>query len=345
MSGLGTEVIYDEDGRVKGTRYLPGAAKGADTPIMTTYMNNMQSLINTLLTKNGDGQNDKIIEYLLKRDDSKNDPITMAKNIKELMTTFGSGSKTLDEVKLLLDTKLSMKREDREDMKLNHEWDMQKLEKTDQSDMMKQYLSTIMGLKDEILPYIAAFLKGGQANRIGLQKQQMPNPYGNQEAAYRAEMARRQAYAQEQQAAGGMNPQQYEYAPPPAQEAPPPTMQEQQQQFFQMTPEQLMEVRNMAIQRMNEINEQVIITIDQEFQRRNQVVQRIQQKERDNLEFNPTRTDERQQQEPQNKGMYVPMNNEDDNTAFSHGVTVAYDPAKDEPEQQKPFTVSEDFSG
>ena len=335
MSGMGLEQIFDEDGKLKGVRYLPGQGNKSDNTILTTFMNNTQSLLNTLITNNGQGggQWEKIFQYLLQREDSKNDPIKFWQMMKEAKEIMGTGSKTIDEVKLLLDAKLGLKHEEREDLKLKHELDMQMLEKKDQTDMMKQYLQTIMGLKDEILPFIGAFLKGGQANRIGLQKQQMPNPYGAQQAAYQA-----RAY---QQAAGGMNPQQYEYqAPPPAQEQQPQGLYPPQDvQFHQLSPEQLMEVRNAAIAKMTEINDNIIGAIDQEFQHRQQVVQRIEQRhaqeqpQEQDLEFNPTRKDE-----PQNKGIYVPMNNEQ--PELSHGVTMAYDPEKDEP---KAFNVTEDF--
>jgi hypothetical protein len=231
MAGQSFEEIYDQNGKVIKRIILPNghAGNGQGSQGELALLNAMSSMFKEVLT----GKNMEMAEILKKvsapdtmlQDFAKTmmsnfmtqtNPASQVKEMLELTNMVKSQagpqsneSKSLEQTKLEIDSKLAMQELDLKKMEMQHNWRLDENQAREQDSNVDKWLNTLQGMGESIIkPVAIKFLEGFGKGQMpggpmgamfgGAQQQpQQQNPYGMSEQEYA--MRQQQYYEQQMQ--------------------------------------------------------------------------------------------------------------------------------------------------
>ena len=301
QSGQGYEEIYDQNGKVIKRIMLPnGHANGNSNPMESAVFQGMMNMMQEMMR----GKNNEMLEVMKKitQPDSlltdfaktmmgnfvnQSNPVSQIRemlditNMVKTQSPQDSSLKSIEAVKLDVDSKIAMQELELKKLEMQHNWRMDENQSREQDSNVDKWLNTLQGMGESIIkPVAIKFLEGfgkgqipggplnGQFAQptlqtpIGANEQdyamQQQQYYQNMERERARPMAPMQPMQQQQQQQRQFNnqqqPMQQQQAPPPPQQRTISAASERdiETELQQLTPAQIQDIEDkMAIDDIN----------------------------------------------------------------------------------------------
>lgn len=340
MYGQGYEEVLDQNGKVIKRVFLPptanGHSGGAGNPTELTLLTTVTSMFKEILS----GKNQEMVEILRKVSSPDTmmteftktimgnfaNQINPASQIKEMLEITNmvksqapqtDQQKSIEAIKLDIDSKIALQELDMRKMEMQHNWRMDEKQATEQDHNVDKWLNMLMTMGESIVkPAAMKFVEGfGGANKM---PQQMPFFQQNPQMEQAAAMQQQRMYTQQQpqQPPGVQIPPQpqpnyrQQYQEPPLQPLPPRMQQQQhqaaamnrpvsqvseqeiQQELSRMSPQQIQEIEDKMS--LDDINREKVKSAILKYKNARRMTRpptvqspSEQQKEAQNVLFNP----------------------------------------------------------
>jgi hypothetical protein len=343
MYGQGYEEVLDQNGKVIKRVFMPPAANGhsggVGNPTELTLLTTVTSMFKEILS----GKNQEMVEILRKVSSPDTmmteftktimgnfaNQINPASQIKEMLEITNmvksqapqtDQQKSIEAIKLDIDSKIALQELDMRKMEMQHNWRMDEKQATEQDHNVDKWLNMLMTMGESIVkPAAMKFVEGfGGANKMPQQMPFFQNPQMEQAAAMQQQRMYTQQQQPPQQPPGVQIPpqpqpsyrQQYQQPPqePPLQPLPRmPQQQHQaaamnrpvsqvseqeiQQELSRMTPQQIQEIEDKMS--LDDVNREKVKSAILKYKNARRMtrppptVPSEQQKEAQNVLFNP----------------------------------------------------------